>query len=132
MGLDSWGEWLIPGLFVVWGAVLLLEFRSARSRIRSRERPIGDVGAPATTESEAPAAGRCIRGRPHCCHACRQRRPGGPAYRIPLPGPRNSPYSMPARFAGSSHLVFHLGVMWCSAPHRTVEPAVGRHPEVQT
>jgi hypothetical protein len=30
IGLDSWGEWLIPGLFVVWGGVLLLGLRFER------------------------------------------------------------------------------------------------------
>jgi hypothetical protein len=30
IGTDNWGEWLIPGLFVVWGAVLL-RLRSDRS-----------------------------------------------------------------------------------------------------
>ena len=31
IGLDNWGEWLIPGLFVVWGGVLLLlDLRSER------------------------------------------------------------------------------------------------------
>jgi hypothetical protein len=29
-GLDNWGEWLIPGLFVVWGGVLLLGRRTER------------------------------------------------------------------------------------------------------
>jgi hypothetical protein len=31
--IDNWGEWLVPGLFVVWGVVLLLGLRS--------ERPVG-------------------------------------------------------------------------------------------
>lgn len=30
VGLDNWGEWLVPGLFVIWGAVLLLGLRSER------------------------------------------------------------------------------------------------------
>jgi len=36
IGLDNWGEWLIPALFVVWGAVLLLGSRSERRGGRSR------------------------------------------------------------------------------------------------
>jgi hypothetical protein len=40
IGLDNWGEWLIPGLFVVWGVVLLLAPRSNRGgRPRFGERP---------------------------------------------------------------------------------------------
>jgi hypothetical protein len=40
IGLDNWGEWLIPALFVVWGAVLLLGFRSERRGGRRRgEQP---------------------------------------------------------------------------------------------
>lgn len=38
IGLDNWGEWLIPALFVVWGAVLLLGLRSDRSD----GRPFGE------------------------------------------------------------------------------------------
>jgi hypothetical protein len=30
VGLDSWGEWLVPALFVVWGGVLLPGSRADR------------------------------------------------------------------------------------------------------
>jgi hypothetical protein len=30
VGLDRWGEWLVPALLVVWGVVLLVGSRSER------------------------------------------------------------------------------------------------------
>ena len=30
IGIDNWGEWLVPGLFVVWGVVLLFGLRAER------------------------------------------------------------------------------------------------------